>query len=165
MCAYIARVFEVCLQACYDGISSPGLICQRVLKSQRVPLVLPSPPASSDSISGSSRAPERQTYHKGPLSHVITQLCAGNERERIFADMGGGRRRGEEGERETSDTKHVDEGGSPLLGRTPRGGRAARRRHEDDGRGTCGHAEGMINTRALFSDFLPRDPRAQIACK
>lgn len=50
--------------------------------------------------------------------------------------------------------------------RTPRGGSAANRRHEwrweEDVAGT---RRGMINTRALFSDFLPRDLRAQIACK
>lgn len=43
---------------------------------------------------------------------------------------------------------------------TPRGGRAVTKTAAE------GHgAEDMINTRALFSDFLPRDPRAQIACK
>lgn len=79
-----------------------------------------------------------------------------------FLHRGGARGRGRGG---TSDTGHVDEEEALLV----RGPLAEEERRTDVtktmGGGRAGTRGGMINTRALFSDFLPRDPRAQIACK
>lgn len=92
---------------------------------------------------------ERHTHThttKDP-GHVIAQLCAGNaflprRREREGGSIGhGARRRGGPSEEPLADEERRDV------------------------TKTMEKEEGMINTRALFSDFLPRDPRAQIACK
>jgi len=76
-------------------------------------------------------------------------LRAGNKRERHFCGQGGEQHR----------TRGTASTSGPL---------AEEERREDVTKmpgGGGGGGGSMINTRALFSDFLPRDPRAQIACK
>lgn len=125
----------------------------KALKSWRVlrPTVLLSRLPRTRFQTARGRLRDTHAHHKGSRRDCAV-LCAGNERERIFADIGE-----EEGNRDHGVRR--EEAAAP-----PQKDPSRRKSRHEDGRGRA-TAEGMINTRALFSDFLPRDPRAQIACK
>jgi len=94
----------------------------------------------------------RRARHKGHRARVIAWGCApATNGNGIFAD------KGESSIGHGAPRRRAGTSGDPS--RRKSGGRTSRRRRRRARGGS------MINTRALFSDFLPRDPRAQIACK
>lgn len=135
------------------------LIWQRVLKRPKSSAVFLSR-LPRDSISDSAGSPLRRHARTLQRASRVIALAGVMRRQRTGTHFCGTSARMEE-------NHHAQREGGETAAPLPVSSSKGPLAEEEPSRGQRwkGTVEGMINTRALFSDFLPRDPRAQIACK